>query len=101
MVFVVLIFMEIFLHKEMSKTDYTQDLKQLPFLLLVEDSQEIREQMNWGLKNLYTLFEADSRENAVEILQREKMVLVTLDLGLPPDVNGASEGLNALEHIQL
>ena len=83
----------------MSKTENIQNLNPLPSLLLVEDSQEIREQMKWGLKDLYTIFEADSRENAVEILQREKMVLVTLDLGLPPDGNGASEGLKALEQV--
>ena len=83
----------------MSKAENMQNLKPLPSLLLVEDSQEIREQMKWGLKDLYTIFEADSRENAVEILQREKMVLVTLDLGLPPDGNGASEGLKALEQV--
>ena len=55
--------------------------------------------MKWGLKPLYTIFEADNRENAVEILQREKMVLVTLDLGLPPDADGTSEGLSALEQL--
>jgi two-component system NtrC family response regulator len=97
--FVVLSFMEIFLRKEMSKTVNTQDLKPLPSLLLVEDSQEIREQMKWGLKSFYTVFEADNRDKALEILQQEKMVLVTLDLGLPPDPNGASEGLGALEQL--
>lgn len=81
----------------MSKTDTSFDSTPLPSLLLVEDSQEIREQMKWGLKPLYTIFEAENRENAVEILQREKMVLVTLDLGLPPDADGVSEGLRALE----
>ena len=91
--------MEVFPPKEMSKIDNTQDLHLLPSLLLIEDSQEIREQMKWGLKPFYTLFEADNRENAVEILRREKMVLVTLDLGLPPDADGASEGLTALEQL--
>ena len=81
----------------MSKTENTQDSIQLPALLLVDDSQEIREQMKWGLKPLYTIFEADNRKDAVAILQREKMGLVTLDLGLPPDADGASEGLAALE----
>jgi len=71
----------------------------LPALLLVDDSQEILEQMKWGLKPFYTLFEADNRERAVEILRREKMVLVTLDLGLPPDADGVSEGLSALEQL--
>jgi len=83
----------------MTKTDNSIDSTPLPPLLLVDDSQEIREQMKWGLKPLYTIFEADTRESAVEILQREKMVLVTLDLGLPPDADGASEGLRALEQL--
>ena len=83
----------------MSKTDNTQDPAPLPSLLLVDDSQEILEQMKWGLKSLYTIFEADNRENAVEILQREKIGLVTLDLGLPPDADGTSEGLIALEQL--
>ena len=83
----------------MSKTDNTQDSAPLPSLLLVDDSQEILEQMKWGLKSLYTILEADNRENAVEILQREKIVLVTLDLGLPPDADGTSEGLIALEQL--
>ena len=81
----------------MAKTDNIQDSTPLPSLLLIEDRQEIREQMKWGLKPFYTVFEADNREKAVEILQQEKMVLVTLDLGLPPDPDGVKEGLGALE----
>ena len=72
----------------MARIDNTQNSTLLPALLLVDDSQEIREQMKWGLKPLYTIFEADNREQAVDILQREKIVLVTLDLGLPPDADG-------------
>ncbi len=83
----------------MDKLDHKEDVSLLPALLLVDDSQEIREQMKWGLKPQYTIFEADSRDKALEILRREKVVLVTLDLGLPPDADGASEGLRALEQI--
>ena len=83
----------------MEKLGNVQDSTSLPALLLVDDSEEIREQMKWGLKPLYTIFEADNREKAVEILRREKMALVTLDLGLPPDADGASEGLSALEQL--
>ncbi len=83
----------------MTKIESTQNSPALPALLLVDDSQEIREQMKWGLKPHYHIFEADNREQAVEILQREKMALITLDLGLPPDADGASEGLSALEQL--
>ena len=83
----------------MAKIESTQNPPSLPSLLLVDDSQEIREQMKWGLKPHYQIFEADNREKALEILQREKMTLITLDLGLPPDADGASEGLSALEQL--
>ncbi len=81
----------------MSKIDNTQDAGILPSVLLIDDSPEILEQMKWGLKHRYTIFEADNREAAVGILQREKMALITLDLGLPPDADGVSEGLSALK----
>ncbi len=83
----------------MSNTDNPQHSPSLPSLLLVDDSQEIREQMKWGLKAYYEVFEAGNREQAVEILQREAIGLVTLDLGLPPDADGATEGLHALEQV--
>ena len=67
----------------MSKINTLSHSSSIPALLLVDDSQDIREQMKWGLKSDYTIFEADTREKALEILQREKMTLVTLDLGLP------------------
>ena len=83
----------------MSKSNNLNNASLTPALLLVDDSQDIREQMKWGLKPQYTIFEAETREEALEILQREgeKVSVVTLDLGLPPDANGASEGLRALE----
>ena len=83
----------------MSTKDNIQASQPLPSLLLVDDNQDIREQMKWGLKPFYTIFEAENRAQALEVLQREKMALVTLDLGLPPDVDGASEGLSALEQL--
>ena len=83
----------------MSKIHNTQATKPLPSLLVLDDSPEILEQMNWGLKHLYTIFQADNRESAVEIFQQKKMAVVILDLGLPPDADGVSEGLSALEQL--
>ena len=83
----------------MAKVENIQDPPSPSALLIVDDSQEIREQMKWGLKQHYSIFEADCREQAVEILQREKIGLVTLDLGLPPDADGTTEGLAALEQL--
>ena len=71
----------------------------LPALLLVDDNVELREQMKWGLKTSYEIFEADDRAAAVAMFQQEKISLVTLDLGLPPDADGVTEGLSALEQL--
>jgi two-component system NtrC family response regulator len=79
------------------KSDLPSENLPLPSLLLVDDRQEILDQMKWGLKSSYEIFEANARTAAVEILQREKISLVTLDLGLPPDAGGVTEGLIALE----
>ena len=81
------------------KSDSLSEHSRLPSLLLVDDSQEILEQMKWGLKSSYRIFEADHRAAAVDILQRDKISLVTLDLGLPPDGGGVTEGLTALEQL--
>ncbi len=75
------------------------DPGKLPPLLLIDDHLELREQMKWGLKPFYLIFEADSREKAAEILRKEAIALVTLDLGLPPDEDGAKEGLLLLEQM--
>ena len=69
----------------------------LPSLLIVDDNLELREQMKWGLKSSYRVFGVGNRVEAVEIIKKERIDLVTLDLGLPPDPDGASEGLAALE----
>ena len=79
------------------KSEILSENASLPSLLLVDDSSDILEQMKWGLKSSYVIFEADHRTAAVEILQREKISLVALDLGLPPDADGVAEGLAALE----
>ncbi|MGB0911450.1 MAG: PEP-CTERM-box response regulator transcription factor [Nitrospirales bacterium] len=71
----------------------------LPSLLIIDDNEELREQMKWGLKRYYKVFEAGDRHEAVEVMKREAIDLVTLDLGLPPDPDGTSEGLAALETI--
>jgi two-component system, NtrC family, response regulator len=82
-------------------TDSLAEHIRLPSLLLIDDNQEILEQMKWALKPSYEIFEAGNRTTAVEILQRKKFFLVTLDLGLPPDAGGVTEGLTALEQLLL
>jgi len=73
-----------------------------PTLLLVDDDPEIRDQMKWALASDYELLEASDRPSALAHVRQAMPQLVLLDLGLPPDIDGASEGLAILrETMQL
>jgi two-component system NtrC family response regulator len=67
-----------------------------PVLLLVDDDSEIRDQMRWALAQDYQLLEAPDRSTALAHVREAMPRLILLDLGLPPDIDGASEGLAIL-----
>lgn len=66
-------------------------------LLIVDDSSEIRKQLKWGLAKDYRILLAASVDEALKLFQHHQPQVVTLDLGLPPDIDGASEGLRCLQ----
>ena len=71
-------------------------------LLLVDDDAEIRDQMKWALASDYDILEAADRAAALAHVRTIQPRVILLDLGLPPDVDGASEGLAILrEALQL
>ncbi len=67
-------------------------------LLLVEDDVGLQKQVRWSLDS-YEVLVAGDRESALAHVRRFEPPVVLLDLGLPPDQGGASEGLAALEQI--
>ncbi len=67
-------------------------------LLLVEDDPGLQKQVRWSLDE-YDVQIAGDRESALSQVRRFEPAVVILDLGLPPDENGASEGLATLEQI--
>ena len=67
-------------------------------LLIVEDDPGLQKQMRWSFDG-YSTQVAGDRESALVQLRRYEPAVVTLDLGLPPDADGASEGLATLEQI--
>jgi two-component system NtrC family response regulator len=69
-----------------------------PKLLIVEDDSGLQRQLRWSYDE-YQLFMAGDREEAIELLRAETPEVVTLDLGLPPDPDGVSEGFATLEEI--
>ncbi len=68
-------------------------------LLVVEDNDDIQTQMKWGLSKEYKILQAAERSYAMQLFDKKKPLVVTLDLGLPPDEAGASEGLACLREM--
>lgn len=68
-------------------------------LLIVEDDPGLQSQMRWCFSDDLEISVASDRESALAVLRREEPNVVTLDLGLPPDPGGASEGFGLLEEI--
>lgn len=67
-------------------------------LLIVEDDSGLQKQLRWSFPD-FEVIVADNREDAIAQIRRHEPPVVTLDLGLPPDAGGASEGLATLENI--
>ena len=67
-------------------------------VLLVEDDPGLQKQLKWSLSD-YELIVAADRDSAIAQLRRHEPAVVLLDLGLPPDVDGATEGLATLQQV--
>src|SRR4030065_1781819 len=67
-------------------------------LLVVEDDPGLQDQLRWCFDR-YEVVVAGDRATALEQLRKHQPPVVTLDLGLPPDADGISEGLATLEAI--
>ena len=67
-------------------------------LLIVEDDPGLQGQLRWSFEGFEIEVAAD-RNAALAQLRRFEPSVVTLDLGLPPDPGGTSEGFATLEEI--
>jgi len=65
-------------------------------LLIVEDDAGLQSQLRWAMSD-HKVLVADTREKALSIAEEQQPQVVILDLGLPPDPDGASEGLATLQ----
>ncbi|HON39232.1 MAG TPA: PEP-CTERM-box response regulator transcription factor [Deltaproteobacteria bacterium] len=68
-------------------------------ILIVEDETSMAKQLKWGLADVYDVSVAGDARQAMEIIDARPPLAVLLDLGLPPDPDGATEGLRLLEKI--
>lgn len=70
-----------------------------PRLLIVDDDEEIRTQMKWGLNQEYEVFLAEDRRTALGLFSEHHPLVTLLDLGLPPRPADPAEGLEAISEM--
>ncbi len=68
-------------------------------LLIVEDDEGLQRQLRWCFDG-YAVTVAGDRKDAIARVRRHQPGVVLLDLGLPPDPGGVTEGLATLQEIQ-
>ncbi|MCH4151310.1 MAG: PEP-CTERM-box response regulator transcription factor [Sphingobium sp.] len=69
-----------------------------PRLLIVEDDPGLQRQLRWAYEDVEVVC-ASTRSEAIDLLRAEEPDVVTLDLGLPPDPDGTTEGFATLAEI--
>ena len=69
-----------------------------PVLLIVEDDLGLQRQLRWAYEG-YEIVVASDRTQALDAIRAHEPAVVTLDLGLPPDPDGVSEGFATLRDI--
>ncbi len=67
-------------------------------LLIVEDDAGLQRQLRWAYDG-YDIVVVGDREAAIAAVRAEEPQVVTLDLGLPPDPDGVTEGFATMEAI--
>lgn len=67
-------------------------------LLVIDDNEEVLRQLRWGFSaEGYAVHQALNVKEALAIQRKEAPQVVTLDLGLPPDAEGRTEGFRCLD----
>ncbi|MES2759530.1 MAG: PEP-CTERM-box response regulator transcription factor [Pseudomonadota bacterium] len=69
-----------------------------PKLLVIEDDPGLQKQLRWSF-DAYEVVLACDRESALAQVRRHQPAVVTMDLGLPPHPDSATEGLATLQEI--
>jgi len=67
-------------------------------LLIVDDDPGLLRQLRWAFSD-HKVYPASSRQEAADLVRKDPVPVAIVDLGLPPDPDGASEGLAILTDI--
>ena len=77
----------------------TPPLAPLPALLVIEDDAGLCSQYRWAFPGFDVVI-AQDRPAALALLASHAPQIVVMDLGLPPDIDGVSEGFAILQEIR-
>lgn len=80
----------------MNQADMTEFSKTL---LIIEDDPGLQSQMRWCFDDV-EVHVAGDKSTALSVMGKHHPRVVTLDLGLPPDPGGTSEGFAVLDAIR-
>src|SRR6201987_4320186 len=61
-------------------------------LLIVDDDPGLLRQLRWAFSD-HKVYPASTRQEAADLVRKDPVPVAIVDLGLPPDPDGASEGL--------
>ena len=67
-------------------------------LLIVDDDPGLLRQLRWAFSD-HKVYLASTRQEATDLVGKDPVPVAIVDLGLPPDPDGASEGLAILAEI--
>jgi len=67
-------------------------------LLIVDDDPGLLRQLRWAFSD-HKVYLAGTRQEAIDLVRKAPVPVAIVDLGLPPDPDGASEGLAILAEI--
>src|SRR5207344_2316553 len=67
-------------------------------LLIVDDDPGLLRQLRWSFSD-HKVYLASTRQEATDLVRKAPVSVAIVDLGLPPDPDGASEGLAILAEI--
>src|SRR5215470_18991530 len=67
-------------------------------LLIVDDDPGLLRQLRWAFSD-HKVYLANTRQEATDLVGKDPTPVAIVDLGLPPDPDGASEGLAILGDI--
>src|SRR6201984_407479 len=67
-------------------------------LLIVDDDPGLLRQLRWAFSD-HKVYLAGTRQEALDLVGKAPVPVAIVDLGLPPDPDGASEGLSIVAEI--